>query len=128
MMHEVTPCTMMQVHADPTWRFGVGISGLPWSPLWAQDFPWVPYLAIALGVGFPLGSGVASVIQAHGHVQLVGWGCLSWVSVCMSSPGWPGFPLRLCGGLVGFFGSWLSDLACAVWASGSGFPHRDGLR
>ena len=36
-------------------------------------FPLGAYLAVALGVGFALDSGIASIIQTHGHVQLVGW-------------------------------------------------------
>jgi uncharacterized protein involved in response to NO len=31
------------------------------------------YLAILIGYGLPLGAGYASLIQAHGHSQLIGW-------------------------------------------------------
>jgi uncharacterized protein involved in response to NO len=53
-------------------------SGYIWAALaiaLGTGLPLGTYLAMALGTGFPLGIGrsAASIIQTHGHVQLMGW-------------------------------------------------------
>jgi len=41
------------------------------------------YLAFVVGYGFPLGAGFSSLIQVHGHVQLVGWAGLFIMGVSL---------------------------------------------
>ena len=51
-------------------------SGYIWAALviaLGTGFPLGTYLAVMLGAGFPFGSSAASIIQTHGHVQLIGW-------------------------------------------------------
>lgn len=51
-------------------------AGYIWAALGAAIFVGFAigsYLAFLIGYGIPLGAGYASFIQAHGHVQLVGW-------------------------------------------------------
>ena len=41
------------------------------------------YLAFVIGYGLPLGEGFVSLIQTHGHVQLVGWAGLVIIGVSL---------------------------------------------
>lgn len=41
------------------------------------------YLAFVIGYGFPLGEGFSSLIQTHGHLQLVGWAGLFIMGVSL---------------------------------------------
>ncbi|MFN3477086.1 MAG: hypothetical protein ACK4Z6_05975, partial [Candidatus Methylomirabilales bacterium] len=41
------------------------------------------YLAFVIGYGFPLGAGFSSLIQTHGHLQLVGWAGLFIMGVSL---------------------------------------------
>jgi uncharacterized protein involved in response to NO len=63
-------------------------------------------LALSMAFGFPLGGGFASLIQAHGHVQLMGWACLFIMGVSLyflprlsgiplAQPQWPKWILAL---------------------------------
>ena len=51
-------------------------TGFIWAALTAAlgaGLPIGAHLTFVLGFGFPLGSGFASFVQTHGHVQLIGW-------------------------------------------------------
>jgi uncharacterized protein involved in response to NO len=50
--------------------------GFIWVALLAAlgaGFPLGAHLTFVMGFGFPVGKGIASFVQTHGHVQLVGW-------------------------------------------------------
>ncbi|MGQ4808634.1 hypothetical protein NKDENANG_02021 [Candidatus Entotheonellaceae bacterium PAL068K] len=64
-------------------------------------FPIGAHLTFIMGFGFPLGIGSASFVQAHGHVQMLGWVGLFIMSISLhfiprlsgrplASPGWLG--------------------------------------
>lgn len=51
-------------------------SGFIWTSLTTAivaGFAFGAYLAVVIGYGFPVGQGFYSLIQTHGHLQLVGW-------------------------------------------------------
>lgn len=51
-------------------------SGFIWASLTTAivaGFALGAYLAVVIGYGLPVGQGFYSLIQTHGHLQLVGW-------------------------------------------------------
>jgi len=57
-------------------RYAEFHSGFIWASLTTAiiaGFAFGAYLAVVIGYGFPVGQGFYSLIQTHGHLQLVGW-------------------------------------------------------
>ncbi len=57
-------------------RYAEFHSGFIWTSLTTAivaGFAFGAYLAVVIGYGFPVGQGFYSLIQTHGHLQLVGW-------------------------------------------------------
>jgi uncharacterized protein involved in response to NO len=60
--------------------------GFVWAALAAAlgaGFPIGAHLTFVLGFGFPVGKGFGSFIQAHGHVQLIGWAGLMIMGISL---------------------------------------------
>ena len=72
-------------------------SGLIWASLTTAivaGFALGAYLAVVIGYGFPVGQGFYSLLQTHGHLQLVGWAGLFIMGVSLHFiPRLASFPL-----------------------------------
>ncbi len=72
-------------------------SGFIWAALTTAivaGFAIGAYLAFVIGYGFPMGQGFYSLIQTHGHVQLVGWAGLFIMGISLHFiPRLASFPL-----------------------------------